>query len=231
MTNPRILMVLTSHDALGNTGEKTGFWLEEFAAPYFVFKDAGANITLASPKGGQPPVDPKSAMADSQTDATRRFEASAEDLAFLANTRKLSEIDAGDYDALFFPGGHGPMWDLASDQAVADLIEAFDAEGKVISAVCHGPAALVNAKSADGAPLVAGRNVTGFTNSEEAAVGLTDIVPFLLQDRLDILGGKLDLAADFTAHIVTDGNLVTGQNPASSEPAANAVLHLLNQGR
>jgi putative intracellular protease/amidase len=218
MTNPRILMVLTSHDALGNTGEKTGFWLEEFAAPYFVFKDAGANITLASQKGGQ-------------TDATRRFEASAEDLAFLANTRKLSEIDAGDYDALFFPGGHGPMWDLASDQAVADLIEAFDAEGKVISAVCHGPAALVNAKSADGAPLVAGRNVTGFTNSEEAAVGLTDIVPFLLQDRLDILGGKLDLAADFTAHIVTDGNLVTGQNPASSEPAANAVLHLLNQGR
>lgn len=227
---PHILMFLTSHDTLGNTGEKTGFWLEEFAAPYFVFKDAGARITLASPKGGQPPVDPKSAMAEWQTDATRRFEADAEGTAALAATLPINAVDAGDYDAIFFPGGHGPMWDLASDDAVGHLIEAFDEEKKPVAAVCHGPAALVNAKGADGQALVAGRRIAAFTNGEEEGVGLTNVVPFLLADRLTALGANIDAGPDFAAHVVTDGNLVTGQNPASSEPAAHALLALLTKG-
>lgn len=179
-----ILMILTSHDELGDTGNKTGFWLEEFAAPYYVFKDAGATITLASPKGGQPPLDPKSDEADAQTEATKRFKADAESRKALANTRKLSEIDAGDYDAVFYPGGHGPLWDLAEDKASIALIEATLAADKPLAAVCHAPAIFRHTKAANGEPLVKGRTVTGFTNGEEDAVGLTDVVPFLLEDML-----------------------------------------------
>jgi len=228
MTNPRILVVLTSHDTLGDTGRKTGFWLEEFAAPYYVFRDAGAEVTLASPAGGQPPIDLKSAEPEWQTDATRRFEADDAGRTALANTLKLSDVDAGDYDAIFFPGGHGPMWDYPEDRTLAGLIEAFDEESKPIGAVCHGPAALVGARKADGTPFVAGRRVTGFTNGEEAAVELSDVVPFLLEDRLRDLGATIENAADFTAHAITDGNLVTGQNPQSSEVGAQAVLDLLS---
>lgn len=227
MTTPRILVVLTSHDTLGKTGRKTGFWLEEFAAPYYVFRDAGADVTLASPAGGHPPIDPKSAEPAWQTDATHRFEADEAGITALANTLKLSAIDAGDYDAVFFPGGHGPMWDYPEDAVLAGLVEAFDEEGKPIGAVCHGPAALVGARKADGTPFVAGRRLTGFTNGEEDAVELSDVVPFLLEDRLRDLGASIDNAPDFTEHAVTDGNLVTGQNPQSSEAGAKAVLALL----
>lgn len=227
MTNPRILVVLTSHDTLGNTGRKTGFWLEEFAAPYYVFVDAGAEVTLASPAGGHPPIDPKSAESEWQTQATHRFEADEAGKTALSNTLKLADVDAGDYDAVFFPGGHGPMWDFPENVTLAGLIEAFDEEGKPIGAVCHGPVALVGARKADGTPLVAGRNVTGFTNGEEDAVELSDVVPFLLEDRLRELGATIDNAADFTEHAITDGNLVTGQNPQSSEAGAKAVLALL----
>ncbi|WP_298838472.1 type 1 glutamine amidotransferase domain-containing protein [uncultured Roseobacter sp.] len=227
MTTPRILVVLTSHDTLGDTGRKSGFWLEEFAAPYYVFVDAGAEVTLASPLGGHPPIDPKSAEPEWQTEATHRFEADEASKAALANTLKLSDVDAGDCDAVFFPGGHGPMWDFPENAALAGLIEAFDEEGKPIGAVCHGPVALVGARKADGTPLVAGRRVTGFTNGEEDAVELSDVVPFLLEDRLRDLGASIDNAADFTEHAITDGNLVTGQNPQSSEAGAKAVLALL----
>jgi putative intracellular protease/amidase len=227
----KILMVLTSHDALGDTGEKTGFWLEEFAAPYLAFKDAGVAITLASPKGGQPPVDPKSAQPEWQTDATRRFSGDAADVAALASTKVAKDVDASEHDAIFFPGGHGPMWDLATDTNVAALISDFAAQDKIISAVCHGPAALLGAKATNGDPLVLGRKVAAFTNGEEAAVGLSNIVPFLLHDRLSALGAKIDAADDFAPYVVADGNLITGQNPASSEPVAFAVLAQLNNGR
>ncbi len=227
MTTPRILVVLTSHDTLGKTGRKTGFWLEEFAAPYYVFRDAGANVTLASPAGGHPPIDPKSAEPEWQTEATHRFDADVAGKEALASTLKLSDVDAGDYDAVFFPGGHGPMWDYPDNTTLAGLIEAFDEEGKPIGAVCHGPAALVGARRADGTPFVAGRRVTAFTNGEEDAVELSDVVPFLLEDRLRDLGATIDNAADFTEHAITDGNLVTGQNPQSSEAGAKAVLALL----
>lgn len=229
MTRKHILMVLTSHDLLGDTGEKTGFWLEEFAAPYYAFLDAGADVTLASPKGGQPPIDPKSALPESQTAATRRFAADAAGTVALAATRRIASLDAGDYHAIFLPGGHGPMWDLAVDAALGHLIEAFDQEAKPIGAVCHGPAGLLSAKRADGQPLVAGRRVAAFTNSEEAAVGLSRVVPFLLADRLQGLGATIDVGPDFAPHVATDGNLVTGQNPASSEPAAHALLALLGR--
>ena len=228
MTTPRILVVLTSHDALGDTGHKTGFWLEEFAAPYYVFRDAGAEVTLASPAGGHPPIDPKSARPVWQTAATHRFDADEAGKTALASTHRLSDIDAGDYDAVFFPGGHGPMWDYPDNITLAGLIEAFDKEGKPIGAVCHGPAAIVGARRADGTPLVTGRRVTAFTNGEEDAVELSDVVPFLLEDRLRALGATIDNAADFTEHAVTDGNLVTGQNPQSSEAGARALLALLS---
>ncbi|UWR23443.1 type 1 glutamine amidotransferase domain-containing protein [Sulfitobacter sp. S190] len=231
MTPHHILVVLTSHDTLGHTGRKTGFWLEEFATPYYVFRDAGAAVTLASPAGGQPPIDPKSAAPEWQTDATRRFDADDAGRDALAHTLRLSDVDAGDYDAIFFPGGHGPMWDFPDNAALAGLIEAFDAEDKPIGAVCHGPVALVGARKADGTPLVAGRRVTGFTNGEEDAVGLRAVVPFLLEDRLRALGATVDNAADFSAHAITDGTLVTGQNPQSSEVGARAVLALLVAGR
>lgn len=223
----KILMVLTSHDRLGDTGEKTGFWLEEFAAPYYVFKDAGAEVVLASPLGGQPPLDPKSDAPDAQTPATERFRADPEAIAALATTRKLSDAFVDAFDAVFYPGGHGPLWDLAENLVSIDLIEKMYAAGKPVGAVCHAPAVLRHATGPDGLPLVHGKSVTGFTNTEEAAVGLTDIVPFLVEDMLTANGGHYSKKDDWQAHVVTDGNLVTGQNPASSEDAARAVLELL----
>ena len=220
----KILMVLTSHDKLGNTDEKTGFWLEEFADPYYVFKDAGAEITLASPRGGQPPLDPKSDDPASQTDATRRFKADSAAQADLAGTRRLAEVSAGDFDAVFYPGGHGPLWDLAEDASSIALIETMLAAGKPVAAVCHAPGVLRHPKTADGSPVVRGRAVTGFANSEEQAVGLTEVVPFLVEDMLRDNGARYSKAADWQAHVVTDGLLITGQNPASSEPAARALL-------
>lgn len=220
----KILMVLTSHDELGSTGKKTGFWLEEFAAPYYVFKDAGAEITLASPKGGQPPLDPKSAEKDFQTAATERFNSDREALAALAHTVRLEEIKAADYDALFYPGGHGPLWDLSEDKDSIALIEAMYAGGKPVAAVCHAPGVLRHTRAANGSPLVSGKAVTGFSNSEEAAVGLTEIVPFLVEDELQKAGGNYSKGADWQAYVVCAGNLITGQNPASSEAAAKALL-------
>lgn len=223
----KILMVLTSHDALGDTGKKTGFWLEEFAAPYYVLKDAGAEITLASPRGGQPPLDPKSDEPDAQTDATRRFKDDAAAQAALAATHPLSAVSADDFDAVFYPGGHGPLWDLAEDPVSIALIEAFARADKPVGAVCHAPAALRHVKGPDGEFLVKGRKVTGFTNGEEDGVGLTDVVPFLIEDMLAGNGGRYSKGADWGVHVVTDGKLVTGQNPASSEGAAEALLALL----
>ena len=223
----KILMVLTSHDQLGNTGKKTGFWLEEFAAPYYVFKDAGAELTLVSPQGGQPPLDPKSDEPDSQTDATRRFKSDAAAQSALAHTGKLSDVQASGFDAVFYPGGHGPLWDLAEDPNSIKLIEAMTAAGKTVSAVCHAPGVLRHVKAADGTPLVQGRKVTGFTNTEEAAVQLTDIVPFLVEDELVNKGGQYSKGADWQPYVVVDGKLITGQNPASSAAAAVAVLHQL----
>jgi putative intracellular protease/amidase len=224
----KILMLLTSHDQLGNTGQKTGFWLEEFASPYYVFKDAGAELTLASPAGGQPPQDPKSDATDHQTAATIRFKTDPESQALLANTWKISDISAKDYDAVFYPGGHGPLWDLAEDRTSIALIETMHAAGKPVGAVCHAPAVLINAYNPDGTPLVNGKSVTGFSNSEEAAVELTEIVPFLLEDALKDRGANYSKAADWQPYALTDGNLVTGQNPASSELAAKAVLKMLS---
>ncbi len=223
----KVLFVLTSHDQLGDTGEKTGFWLEELAAPYYVFLDAGAEVVLASPKGGQPPLDPKSASADFQTDDTRRFEADAEAMAALASTLRLADVSIQDYDAVFYPGGHGPLWDLANDSASIALIEAAVASGKPVGAVCHAPAVLRDVKGADGALLVKGKAVTGFSNSEEAAVGLTNVVPFLVEDMLVANGGVYSRGDDWSPHVTRDGLLVTGQNPASSAPAAQALLDLL----
>lgn len=224
-----ILMVLTSHDQLGDTGKKTGFWLEEFAAPYYVLKDAGHTITLASPRGGQPPLDPKSDEEDAQTDATRRFKADRDGQAQLAATKKLSDMNADDFDAVFYPGGHGPLWDLAEDADSKALIEKTLAADKPVALVCHAPAVLKNVTAPDGSPLVKGRKVTGFTNEEEAAVGLTDVVPFLLEDELKRLGGDYSKGGTFKPYVVTDGLLITGQNPPSSEPAAEALLKALTR--
>ena len=223
----KVLIVLTSHDRLGNTGKPTGFWLEEFAAPYYVLRDASVDITLASPKGGQPPVDPKSDEPGAQTPAMKRFRGDPEAQRALANTVKLSSVSADDYDAVFFPGGHGPLWDLAEDRDALALIERLYAAGRPVAAVCHGPAVLRRAKGADGAPLVKGKSVTGFSNTEEAAVGLTDVVPFLIEDALKANGGKYSRAEDWASHAVVDGNLITGQNPASSEATARALLEAL----
>lgn len=223
----KILMVLTSHDQLGDTGKKTGFWLEEFAAPYYVFKDAGADITLASPKGGQPPLDPKSDEPDSQTEATKRFKNDKDARLALANTMKLSDVSAKDFDAVFYPGGHGPLWDLSKDRNSIALIETMYADGKPVALVCHAPGALRRTKAPDGPPLVQGKSVTGFTNTEEAAVGLTKVVPFLVEDSLKQNGGKYSKAEDWKPYVVSDDNLITGQNPASSEAAAKAVLEQL----
>jgi putative intracellular protease/amidase len=222
----KILMVLTSHDTLGNTGRKTGFWLEEFAAPYFTFLDAGATVSLASPKGGQPPIDPVSDTPEGQTDSTRRFKQDPAAQATLANTSRLADVAAGDYDAVFYPGGHGPMWDLAEDPHSIALIEASYGSGKPVAAVCHAPGVLHRVQS-EGQPLVKGKRVTGFTNGEEEAVHLTTVVPFLVEDELKRLGGLYEKAADWASFVVTDGRLVTGQNPASSKAGAEALLKLL----
>jgi putative intracellular protease/amidase len=222
-----ILMVLTSHDTLGDTGKKTGFWLEEFAAPYFVFKDAGADITLASPKGGQPPIDPMSDSDDAQTDDTRRFKDDAEAQKHLASTQKLSDVTVDGFDAIFYPGGHGPLWDLAEDGDSKRLIEAFAAADLPIGAVCHAPAVFRHTNGTDNKPLVSGRRVTGFTNTEEDGVGLTDVVPFLVEDMLKANGGVYEKGDDWASFVLRDGKLVTGQNPASSAAAAREMLTLL----
>lgn len=219
-----ILMVLTSHDQLGTTGKKTGFWLEEFAAPYFVFKDAGATITLASPKGGQPPLDPKSDEPDAQTEATKRFQTDLDAQTALANTTVLWEISPSDYDAVFYPGGHGPLWDLAEDSDSIALIESMYAAGKIVGAVCHAPAVLRHAKAPNGSPLVQNKRITSFSNTEEEAVGLTTVVPFLVEDMLKASGGNYTKADDWACYAIVDGTLVTGQNPASSEAVAQAVV-------
>jgi putative intracellular protease/amidase len=220
----KVLIVLTSHDQLGNTGKKTGFWLEEFAAPYYAFKDAGTELVLASPAGGQPPIDPSSDAADAQTPATERFKADPAAQQALASTLKLDTIKAADFDAVFYPGGHGPLWDLAESATSIALIEAFERAGKPISFVCHAPGVLRHVKAADGQPLIKGRNVTGFTNSEEAAVGLTEVVPFLIENEFQALGGLYAKGPDWSAFVREDGLLITGQNPASSEPVAKALL-------
>ena len=222
-----VLMVLTSHDTLGDTGEKTGFWLEEFAAPYYVFKDAGARITLASPEGGQPPVDPKSADASAQTDDTRRFDADTDAQAALAATRKLSDVAGQEYDLVFYPGGHGPLWDLVEDPNSIALIESAHSAGTPVALVCHAPAVLRDVRSKAGTPLVAGKRVTGFTNEEEAAVGLAEVVPFLLEDALQAQGATFDAKPAFETNVVCDGHLITGQNPPSSAATAARALQLL----
>ena len=225
----KVLMVLTSHDQLGNTGRKTGFWLEELAAPYYVFKNAGAHITLASPKGGRPPLDPKSNEPNFQTEVTRRFEkdASAEDQ--LSKTVRLDSVKQEDYDTIFYPGGHGPMWDIAEDKNSIRLIESFLAAGKYIALVCHAPGALRHVKTPQGKPLVEGKSVTGFTNGEEEDVGLTKVVPFLVEDELMRLGGIFSKVKNWGVHTITDGQLITGQNPASSGPAARVLVETLSQ--
>ena len=223
----KILIVLTSHGQLGDTGKKTGFWLEEFATPYYVLKDAGAAITLASPKGGQPPLDPKSDLPENLTESTNRFGTDKAAQAELANTKRLADVSVDDFDAIFFPGGHGPMWDMPDNATSIALIEAFVKAGKPVAAVCHAPAAFVNVRGKDGEYLVKGKRVTGFTNAEEEAVGLTAVVPFLLEDRLKERGGVYSNSANWASHVQVDGKLVTGQNPASSGPAAKALLKLL----
>lgn len=219
----KVVFVLTSHEELGNTGEKTGFWIEEFAAPYYLLKDKGVEVTLASPKGGQPPIDPKSNEPDFQTPATHRFNKDEALQAILANTTKLSNISEADYDAIFYPGGHGPLWDLAVNKDSVALIETFYTNNKPVGAVCHAPIVLKDAK-VNGEPLVKGKKVTGFSNTEEEAVQLTSIVPFLVEDELKNNGGIYSKAGDWEEYVIEDGNLITGQNPASSELVAAKIL-------
>ena len=225
----RVVMVLTSHSELGNTGEKTGFWLEEFAAPYYAFVDAGADVVIAAPEPGEPPVDPRSSEPENQTEATQRFANDVAAKVKLANPVSLDQVNVNETDALFFPGGHGPMWDLATSDATAQLVEAFYAQGKVIGAVCHGPAALVKAQTPQGDSILKGKKLTGFTNDEEKAVQLDQVVPFALETRLRELGGDFSQADVFQPYVVTDGTLVTGQNPPSSAPTAEAIVKLLSQ--
>jgi len=223
----KVLMVLTSHSELGKTGEKTGFWVEEFAAPYYVLSDSGAEITIASPKGGQPPVDPKSELKDAQTPSTERFYADKALMDKVAHSLKLSNVNDADYDAVFYPGGHGPLWDLATDKKSIELIEAFYNHQKPIAFVCHAPAALINVKALNGEPLVKGKHVTGFSNTEEEAVQLTDVVPFLLEDELTKHGAHYSKGDDWASYVMEDGLLITGQNPGSSEAAAKLLLKTL----
>jgi len=220
----KILFVLTSHSELGNTGKKTGFWLEEFAAPYYAFKDSGAKIVIASPAGGQPPLDPKSDLPEFQTELTHRFKADPAAQQALASTVKLDSVKAEDFDAVFYPGGHGPLWDLAESKDSIALIESFERAGKPIGFVCHAPGVLLHVKAANGEPLVKERNVTGFSNSEEEAVELTNVVPFLIEDEFKKLGAKYEKGADWAPHIVVDGKLITGQNPASSAGVAQVLI-------
>ncbi|MDQ1036850.1 putative intracellular protease/amidase [Streptomyces sp. V3I8] len=223
----KVLVVLTSHDQLGDTGRTTGFWLEELAAPYYRFQEAGWDITLASPKGGKPPLDPKSNEPAFQTDLTRRFETDPDATAALAHTVRLDTVSADDYDTVFYPGGHGPLWDLAEDTHSARLIETTLRSGKPLALVCHAPGVLRHTLNEDGTPLVQGKNVTGFTNTEEEAVALTDIVPFLVEDELKSLGGIYTKTDDWQPYVIQDGLLITGQNPASSGPAADTLIQLV----
>lgn len=225
----KVLMVLTSHSELGNTGKKTGFWVEEFASPYYILKDAGIDIVLASPKGGQPPIDPKSAEPENQTEATHRFDKDEELKKMLAHTKMLSEVSADEFDGIFYPGGHGPLWDLTTDQASIKLIQDFWSAKKPVAAVCHAPAVLLNVMDEEGNPLVKDKKVTGFTNTEEEGVKLTEIVPFLLEDELKNKGGIYSKKGDFESYVVTDGMLITGQNPTSSKEAAEKLLELLKK--
>ncbi|GAB4057389.1 type 1 glutamine amidotransferase domain-containing protein [Catellatospora paridis] len=225
----KVLMVITSHDQLGDTGRRTGFWLEELAAPYYRFRDAGWDVTLASPRGGRPPLDPKSNEPEFRTDLTRRFEADADAEAQLDTTLRLDSVSADDFDTVFYPGGHGPMWDLAEDPTSVALIEQVVRSGKAIALVCHAPGALRHVKTPEGTPLVAGRKVTGFTDTEEEAVGLTKVVPFLVEDELVAKGAHFSKADDWQPYVVTDGRLITGQNPASSGPAADELISLVEK--
>ena len=222
-----VLMILTSHSQLGETGKKTGFWLEEFAAPFYVLLDAGANITLASPAGGQPPLDPQSDVPEAQTKATKRFKKDDTAQRLLAHTKKLAEIDADSFDAIFYPGGHGPLWDLAENADSQRMIERFFVRNRPVVAVCHAPAIFKHTKAANDMSVISGRRVTGFSNTEEAGVGLTEVVPFLLEDMLKANGGLYEKGPDWGSYVVIDGNLVTGQNPASSEAAAKELLKLV----
>ncbi|WP_116126680.1 type 1 glutamine amidotransferase domain-containing protein [Lewinella sp. IMCC34183] len=223
----KVLFVLTSHDKLGDTGKQTGFWIEEFAAPYYSLLDKGAEITVATPQGGRAPIDPSSDTEDAQTEDTKRFKRDENAQEVIRTTKKLSEVSAGDFDAVFYPGGHGPLWDLAEDKTSIALIEAFDQQNKPIAFVCHAPAALKNVRNAAGDPLVKGKRVTGFTNSEEAAVQLTEVVPFLVEDMLKQNGGIYSKADDWNVHVIEDGNLITGQNPASSAKVAETLYAAL----
>lgn len=223
----KVLMVLTSHSELGNSGKKTGFWVEEFASPYYTLKDAGVEVVIASPKGGQPPIDPKSAEPANQTEATHRFDKDEELQKVLAHTKVLSEVSAAEFDGVFYPGGHGPLWDLTTDQDSIKLIQDFWNAQKPVATVCHAPAALLNVMDKEGNPLVKDKKVTGFTNTEEEGVKLTDIVPFLLEDELKNKGGVYSKKGDFESYVVTDGMLITGQNPPSSKAAAEKLLELL----
>jgi putative intracellular protease/amidase len=223
-----VLIVLTSHDRLGDTGEKTGFWLEEFASPYYCLKDSGAQVTLTSPRGGQPPLDPKSSEPDFQTDSTRRFDNDPAAQDELANTVKLAEVKTEDFDAVFYPGGHGPLWDLYDNSDSIALIEEFIAAGKPVAAVCHAPAVLLRARDQNGEPLVKGKQVTGFSNTEEEAVGLTDVVPYLLEDELISKGGAYRKAEDWHPLAIVDGFIITGQNPGSSEAVAEALVKAIS---
>lgn len=224
----QVLFVLTSHDKLGNTGEKTGFWIEEFSAPYYLLKDKGVQITLASPKGGQPPIDPKSALSDFETPATIRFNEDKETQNILSKTVRLESVNQADFDAVFYPGGHGPLWDLSEDKNSIALIESFYNNNKPVAAVCHAPAIFKHTKNTNGTPLVTGKKVTGFSNTEEAAVQLTDVVPFLVEDMLKENGGVYTKGNDWTSYAIEDGLLITGQNPASSEKVAELLFKKLN---
>ena len=225
----KVLVVLPSHDQLGNTGQKTGFWLEEFTDPYYKFIDSGYEVTIASPRGGKPPVDPKSIQRKNQSESTQRFERDKSAQAKLENTLVLSQISANDYDTLFLPGGHGPMWDLSSDENMKKIVEDFYSDKKIVSAVCHGPAGLLQATDRNGNSILKGKRITGFTNNEESAVGLTKTVPFSLENRMKELGGKFEKGQDFKPFIVSDGQLITGQNPKSALPAAEKVVEILGK--
>ena len=225
----KVLIVLPSHDQLGNTGQKTGFWLEEFTDPYYKFIDSGYEVTIASPRGGKPPVDPKSTQKENQSESTQRFEKDKSAQAKLENTLVLSQVSASDYDTLFLPGGHGPMWDLSSDENMKKIVEDFYSDKKIVSAVCHGPAGLLQATDRNGNSILKGKKITGFTNNEESAVGLTKAVPFSLENRMKELGGKFEKGQDFKPFIVSDGQLITGQNPKSALPAAEKVVEILGK--
>jgi putative intracellular protease/amidase len=225
----KVLIVLPSHDQLGNTGQKTGFWLEEFTDPYYKFIDSGYEVTIASPRGGKPPVDPKSIQKENQSESTQRFERDKSAQAKLENTLVLSQVSANDYDTLFLPGGHGPMWDLSSDENMKKIVEDFYSDKKIVSAVCHGPAGLLQATDRNGNSILKGKKITGFTNNEESAVGLTKTVPFSLENRMKELGGKFEKGQDFKPFVISDGQLITGQNPKSALPAAEKVIEILGK--